>query len=892
MIGDSIRVVSWNLNGGVVDKMPLLEGLLCYNDVLCVQEHFLSNQAVSLLELNDGVKVFATPAKSSGRGRPSGGIAILVSSRLNPILYKSSDFFVAVKVHKTVIHSVYMPTDYRDSKSEKKFSEACSKLSSSVGSCSSQGLVCIVAGDVNCDLTDESNARAQILLSSCDGLRLANNDLCFTYIHNSGSTSSLDFMLSSIQSPACGNSHVDLSVSASDHFPIINTFRVIPASPNPPTNEKKWKIKTNWSKIDLATYHYVLDEILTKIKVPFQLLQQSVCIQDEEKQLLLNIYCSEISHALLSAEAAAVPIRKVRVGTEIPKWSENPALSEACGRAKFWLRLWNECGRPKSGVVNEVRLFSKRRFAKILSKHKCEVIDQHSQLISNDPNAVWRFLKRNGDQNSVEPVISEQDWVSHFTSEFSPPEQDLEDKYEVELDKFMELPSSGVGYIVTVPNLIRAISKLKKKQSKGVDKLCGLHLVHGTAGLLSHLELLFQIIFNSGLVPDVFGTGVITPILKKGKNPSECVSYRPITVSPVLCKLMELLVIDHIAFQCSTPDNQFGFKKGVGREHVHYILANILIEADELNESLILASHDVRRAFDSGIHPQLLVSAHKRGVDRSVILPFRDMYKKLRVQVKVPSPNGPIVLPKAIPVRKGIRQGAISSPRLYNNSVLEAQKLVQMSCIFRGLDVTLLNYADDIFNLSRCLSRIEENFQILDDAYREIGLSFNASKSEIVAFNRRNADCIDLAVKFGAQEVPLSDSIMYLGMPIGHNMASTRARQISNFAEKARKAYGALSSTKAKYNRQIRARLYNALVIPHFLALSPFWHIFSVSDKRNLRSLFYKYAKFLLNTPPWVKNSKMSARFGITDPIAAVTKRRSEFLGSLGPSSLAIAIRP
>ena len=42
-----------------------------------------------------------------------------------------------------------------------------------------------------------------------------------------------------------------------------------------------------------------------------------------------------------------------------------------------------------------------------------------------------------------------------------------------------------------------------------------------------------------------------------------------------------------------------------------------------------------------------------------------------------------------------------SSPPLYNNSVRESQKDVEMSFTFRGIDISLLNYADDVLNLSR-----------------------------------------------------------------------------------------------------------------------------------------------------------------------------------------------
>ena len=91
--------------------------------------------------------------------------------------------------------------------------------------------------------------------------------------------------------------------------------------------------------------------------------------------------------------------------------------------------------------------------------------------------------------------------------------------------------------------------------------MCGFHLVHGHLNLFHYPGILFQIIFSSGLVPHVFCACVVTPVPKKGKDKNKCSSYRPLTVSPVLCKLLELLVTDEITQVFSMPDNQFGFKK-------------------------------------------------------------------------------------------------------------------------------------------------------------------------------------------------------------------------------------------------------------------------------------------------------------------------------------------
>jgi len=47
--------------------------------------------------------------------------------------------------------------------------------------------------------------------------------------------------------------------------------------------------------------------------------------------------------------------------------------------------------------------------------------------------------------------------------------------------------------------------------------LCVLHLLHGSNILFEHLSVVYQIVMNQGVVPDLFCLGVIVPILKKGK---------------------------------------------------------------------------------------------------------------------------------------------------------------------------------------------------------------------------------------------------------------------------------------------------------------------------------------------------------------------------------------
>ena len=129
------------------------------------------------------------------------------------------------------------------------------------------------------------------------------------------------------------------------------------------------------------------------------------------------------------------------------------------------------------------------------------------------------------------------------------------------------------------------------------------------------------------------------------------------------------------------------------------------IECDKLKKKLFAASHDVCCAFDLCIHSQLLLSTSKCGFDKSIIETLRNIYSRLKVFVKVFGQSRPVASTTVIPVTKVIRHGAISSLPLNNNSIIDAWVVVRF--IFRGLDISLLNYADDIFYLSRTRVLIE-----------------------------------------------------------------------------------------------------------------------------------------------------------------------------------------
>jgi hypothetical protein len=122
-----------------------------------------------------------------------------------------------------------------------------------------------------------------------------------------------------------------------------------------------------------------------------------------------------------------------------------------------------------------------------------------------------------------------------------------------------------------------------------------------------------------GVVPDLLCLGSITPILKKGKPARGPSSYRPITISSVFCKLFEFVIIGGIRKCWKAPPHQFGFLSGMGCAHTLHVVANVMIDTNISNESLAIGEYDIRRAFDSGIHAQIMLELRKNGVDQAIV---------------------------------------------------------------------------------------------------------------------------------------------------------------------------------------------------------------------------------------------------------------------------------
>ena len=88
-------------------------------------------------------------------------------------------------------------------------------------------------------------------------------------------------------------------------------------------------------------------------------------------------------------------------------------------------------------------------------------------------------------------------------------------------------------------NFEEALKTLKDKKSPGPDKITNEMLEHLGTKAKSKLLGIFNKIWKTGLVPQSWREADMVPIHKKGKDQANTDSYRPISLTSCVSKLME-----------------------------------------------------------------------------------------------------------------------------------------------------------------------------------------------------------------------------------------------------------------------------------------------------------------------------------------------------------------
>ena len=209
----------------------------------------------------------------------------------------------------------------------------------------------------------------------------------------------------------------------------------------------------------------------------------------------------------------------------------------------------------------------------------------------------------------------------------------------------------------------RVITELKSKHSYGIDgisirifKLCPGNI----ALILAHI---FNLSLSEGVFLKAFKQVKVIPVFKKGST-YDVNNYRPISLLPVMSKILEKLVNTRLVSFLNRNgffhETQFGFRPNHSTSHATTLLIENITEAFEAKQAMVGVFLDLSKASDTIDHDILLSKLFHYEI-RGVPYDWFKSYLTNRQQ-QVMCQN---VLSNVKYINFGLPQGSILGPLLF-----------------------------------------------------------------------------------------------------------------------------------------------------------------------------------------------------------------------------------
>ena len=368
---------------------------------------------------------------------------------------------------------------------------------------------------------------------------------------------------------------------------------------------------------------------------------------------------------------------------------------------------------------------------------------------------------------------------------------------------------SGAVNNITRENILNAIHNLRKGSSPGIDCISPEHLIYAKSTKLADLLAnIYTIMIRSSTIPEIFQKSLIIPILKKSTlDPNIPSNFRPITLSSIHTKLVEYILMP----EDNAHKNQFGFRKQRGTMFATSVLNDIAAYTMAKNSALYVCSLDAEKCFDSIWHCGLFYKLMHIIPDAQWLFLY-NWYSKTYVQVRWESH-----LSKEFHITKGMKQGSLISPRLFNifiDDLLKNLKSMNPGVRIHNFHINSFAYADDINLLSTTSIGLQNLIDKCDHYARMWKMKFNPLKTNIVCIGKQPHITPPEWV-IGNAKVSLSDNTDILGVAFNSSLESTM--HINNRVRKCQQGTFAMSAMGLSYpglNSDVKAFLWKSISSP------------------------------------------------------------------------------
>ena len=464
-------------------------------------------------------------------------------------------------------------------------------------------------------------------------------------------------------------------------------------------------------------------------------------------------------------------------------------------------RVCNEKMRDNLYNADDPALITKKFWAHVKSNSKSHRLPECMSL-----QGVYRNL----------PLDKANLFNSYFYDQFSE-----ESNYEISID-WSNDQSFDINFC---PSLIRnLLSAINSNKACGPDGIHGKILKNCAVGLAQPLSSLFQLSYNSGIIPWDWKFANVVPVHKKGSK-ENVENYRPISLTSLVMKTFERILKQELLIHTAhlLDGRQHGFlnHRSCTTNMVNFLDGVALSINDIKTLSTDVVYFDFSKAFDSVNHDRILMKLKEMyGIDGR-FLKFIKNYLQGREQS--------VVIENCVssskPVLSGVPQGSILGPILF---VLFINDLP--SGLTSGTDIAL--YADDTKIWRSIIAEsdhqiLQNDINYLNDWAKLNKMNFHPQKCKVISVQNKPSPLavlpfVGFHYHLGENLLEYADNEKDLGVIINSKLNFNE--QCEFLLSKANQSFGLVKRT-CNFVIDVKRRrvLYLTLVRSQFEHCSPIW---------------------------------------------------------------------
>ena len=325
---------------------------------------------------------------------------------------------------------------------------------------------------------------------------------------------------------------------------------------------------------------------------------------------------------------------------------------------------------------------------------------------------------------------------------------------------------------------------------------------------------LINLSWEKGELPQIWKNAHLIQILKKGKNPAEPKSYRPISLTSCIGKIAERMINRRLYWYLESTGelgkNQAGFRRGKCTEDQLFRLTQGIQDGFQNKKHTLAVFVDLQQAYDRVWRKGLLMKMTDIGIHGKMYKWIKFFLSNRTIQTKLND-----ALSSKEVLEEGLPQGSCLSCTLF---------LVYIKDLEEVLDIVIALYADDLVlwvtrsDIFDAASYMRTELRKLEKYCVKWKLKISEPKTVYTIFTKSSKiEKEPIKLKINNKEIEKDQNPIYLGMQLDRQLT------LKNHVE----------NLRAKATR--RLRLVKKLS-------STDWG----SDKRTLRGLYLGYVRSAL----------------------------------------------